>query len=65
MAKIILAATPAASTLQYHLPEADRQAILAKSHWQATRLEIERQRASFAHRNKGCAFGQIPQQDNK
>lgn len=45
---------------QYRLPEADRQAILAKSDSALERETIERQRVAFVQRN-GSEFGQEQQ----
>lgn len=42
---------------QYHLPEADRQAILAQSSLARRRQKIDRQRSEFMAQNFGCAFG--------
>lgn len=59
MADCILPAAPKAATHtpQYHLPEADRQAILAQSTFARTRQKIERQRREFMSQNFGCQFG--------
>lgn len=53
MASNILPAAPAA---QYHLPEADRQALLALSDSSKKMMEIERQRQRFMRLN-GSEFG--------
>lgn len=64
----LLNAPADASTSQYALPEADRQAILAQApaHHpqpsQVTTAEIERQRREFISMH-GCAFGTVPAQD--
>lgn len=59
MADCILPVAPKAitHTPQYHLPEADRQAILAQSKFARTRQKIDRQRSEFMSQNFGCAFG--------
>ena len=60
MATSILSVTAKAvtHTPQYHLPEADRQAILAQADHPCIDREIERQLKQFAARNFGCEFGQ-------
>lgn len=60
MAKEILAVGVIASTPQYRLPEADRQAILARTPGDIRRREIERKRKEFMAINNGCAFGEKP-----
>ena len=57
------AAKPHSNT--YRLPEADRQAILAKSDSAKASLQIERQRIAFAGRNGGCSFGQTTPENEK
>jgi hypothetical protein len=60
MANCILSVAPAATknTHQYRLPEADRQAILAKSDFSNNGSRVERQRLEFIKKN-GCDFGQV------
>lgn len=68
MATQLLIANADASTSQYELPEADRQAILAQAparHPQPSEIttaEIERQRHEFISMH-GCAFGTVPAVD--
>lgn len=57
MANCILSAAPAASTPQYQLPAAARQAILAASPFFLQSQKIEQQKSEFASKNGGCAFG--------
>lgn len=56
--RILTAAQPVKHTPQYHLPEPDRQAILAHSDQVSRTQKIEFQRQSFISNNFGCAFGQ-------
>lgn len=42
---------PGANEVQYHLPEAHRQSIIAKSDYSLKREEIERQRLRFTQLN--------------
>lgn len=60
MANCILSVAPKATknTPQYHLPEADRQALRAQADSARTSTEIERQRTAFMANNFGCCFGQ-------
>ena len=50
-------------TPQYHLPEADRQAILALAGPTAAQ-RTEQMRIAFSEKNGGCAFGQNQQQNS-
>lgn len=60
MANSILSVAPKATqnTPQYHLRDADRQAILAQSDSARTSTEIDQQRIAFCSSHFGCAFGQ-------
>ena len=66
MATSILSTAPQAVTRapQYHLPEADRQAILAQSDSARQLQNIERKRAAFVQLH-GCEFGQKPNNHGK
>ena len=53
----VAATRPAAHPIQYHLPEADRQAILAQAGPTAAQ-RTESMRIAFSEKNGGCDFGQ-------